>query len=115
MTLSRRTFLQGAAACGAAATLGLGKSIAAEPKKAVVVFYSRSGNTEALARMIGARTGLQVLRIDVKEPYAAEYSDMTYVARDEVQRFREAHPDFPPLLNAKLLQQSDHLYRWQAE
>ena len=86
MTLSRRTFLQGAAACGAAATLGLGKSIAAEPKKAVVVFYSRSGNTEALARMIGARTGLQVLRIDVKEPYAAEYSDMTYVARDEVQR-----------------------------
>ena len=36
-------------------------------------------------------------------------------ARDEVQRFREAHPDFPPLLNAKLLQQSDHLYRWQAE
>lgn len=86
MTLSRRTFLQGAAACGTAATLGLGKSIAAEPKKAVVVFYSRSGNTEALARMIGARTGLQVLRIDVKEPYAAEYSDMTYVARDEVQR-----------------------------
>ena len=36
-------------------------------------------------------------------------------ARDEVQRFREAYPDFPPLLNAKLLQQSDHLYRWQAE
>lgn len=36
-------------------------------------------------------------------------------ARDEVQRFREAHPDFPPLLRAKLLQQSDHLYRWNAE
>lgn len=36
-------------------------------------------------------------------------------ARDEVQRFREANPDFPPLLNAKLLQQSDHLYRWNAE
>ena len=43
-------------------------------------------NTEALARMIQARTGADLLRLDVKEPYAEAYGDMTYIARDEVRR-----------------------------
>ena len=99
MSISRRVLLQGAAACGAAAALSLRQAAAAKPQKAIVVFYSRSGNTEALVRMIAERTGVEVLSIDVKEPYAASYSDMTDVARDEVRRKarRELKTQIPDL------------------
>lgn len=32
-------------------------------------------------------------------------------ARKEVDQFLQDHPDFPPMLRSKLLQQADHLYR----
>ena len=86
--MNRRRCLQLAAG---AAVLDLGSGAfaraahAAAPKKAIVIYYSRSGNTEALAKMIAEKTGAETLRLDVKEPYAPDYDDMTYIARDEVR------------------------------
>lgn len=53
--------------------------------KAIVIYYSRSGNTDALAKMIAERTGAETLRLEVKNAYAPDYGDMTYIARDEVR------------------------------
>lgn len=54
-------------------------------KKAIVIYYSRTGNTEALAKRIAERTGADTLRLDVKTPYAPNYGDMTDIAREEVR------------------------------
>ena len=91
MTISRRIFLKGAAAGGAAAAFGLSAAVPAaaaaiDPAKAIIIYYSRTGSTEAIAEVIAKETGVRVLRIDVKDPYAASYGDMTDIARSEVRR-----------------------------
>lgn len=54
-------------------------------RKAVVIYYSRTGNTARMAESIAKATGADVLRLEIREPYAAEYNDMTGIARREVQ------------------------------
>ena len=81
--LSRRAFLGAVTAVAASSAFAAGS---APGKRALIIYYSRTGNTDALARMIQARTGADLLRLDVKEPYAESYGDMTYIARDEVRR-----------------------------
>lgn len=93
-TVNRRSCLK-LAACAAFAgsTAGLfsGRALAAPASegkgkgKAIVIYYSRTGSTEALAKMIAEHTGAALLKIDVKEKYAPDYGDMTYIARDEVR------------------------------
>lgn len=45
--------------------------------------YSRSGNTEALARMIGNETGADMFRVTTVTPYPEAYRETTEVARAE--------------------------------
>lgn len=104
MPITRRVFLKGAAAGGAAAAFGLGNAVfptaaAADFSKAIIIYYSRSGNTGAMADVIARATGARVLRIDVKEPYAPAYGDMTDIARSEVRRKarRELRTEIPDL------------------
>ncbi len=61
-------------------------SILASGKKAIVIVYSRTGNTLELARAVQKTTGADFLQLEVKEPYAAAYSDMTYGAREEKRK-----------------------------
>ncbi len=98
MTISRRVLLKGAAALGLGA-LALPGAMATDFSKAIIIYYSRSGNTESIARVIAEATGAKMLRIDVKEPYAEAYSDMTDIARDEVRRKarRELKTEIPDL------------------
>ena len=51
--------------------------------KALVVYYSRSGNTEALARMIGNETGADMFRVTTVTPYPEVYRETTELARAE--------------------------------
>lgn len=51
--------------------------------KALVVYYSRSGNTEAVARMIGNETGADLFRVTTVKPYPEEYRATTEQARAE--------------------------------
>lgn len=43
--------------------------------KSLIVFYSRSGHTEALAHTLGELTGAEVIRIESEPPYPANYDE----------------------------------------
>ncbi len=80
--MNRRQCLQLAAAAFAAGATSSGH---AAQKRAVVIYYSRTGNTKAIADRIAALTGSDSIRLEVRTPYAADFSAMTSVARDEVR------------------------------
>lgn len=52
--------------------------------KVLVVYFSRSGNTEAVATRIQTRTGADVFRIQTVKPYPEEYRRCTEVAKEEL-------------------------------
>lgn len=56
---------------------------AAGPRRTLVVCHSRTGTTEALARAAAEALGADFRTIEPLEPYAAEYADMTALAREE--------------------------------
>ena len=67
--ISRRTFLTGVSAAAIAAA---SPALFAAPKpkaKALIILFSRSGNTAYLAERIHAETGAPILRIEPKVPY----------------------------------------------
>ena len=85
--ISRRTFLTGVSAAAIAAA---SPALFAAPKpkaKALIILFSRSGNTAYLAERIHAETGAPILRIEPKVPYAPRYSDMTDGAREEIRKW----------------------------
>jgi len=89
----RRTLLKLAlpglvAGMAAPALLGLGAAQAAGQalggRKALVVYYSRTGNTQNMAEVIQAATGADLVRIETVNPYPAEYRATTKQAREEL-------------------------------
>ncbi len=56
---------------------------AGRDEKAIVIYFSRTGSVDTLAREIVRLTGAQALRLELREPYAEAYSDMTDIARNE--------------------------------
>lgn len=82
MTMTRRTVLTTAAALAAASWSGLAAS--AGKSKSIVIFFSRTGTIKGLAQTVVKLTGADVvLELQLVKPYAANYSDMTYIAREE--------------------------------
>ena len=61
---------------------------AAPREDALIVLFSRTGNTAALANEISKVTGARILRIEPKEPYASDYSAMTDIARSEIRSWK---------------------------
>lgn len=97
--ISRRTLLTGVSAAAIAAA---SPALFAAPKpkaKALIILFSRSGNTAYLAEQIHAETGAPILRIEPKVPYAPRYSDMTDGAREEIRKWsrREIKTKIPDL------------------
>lgn len=78
--LSRRTLISGAIAAGTLMHAGI---LAAADKKAIVIVYSRTGNTLKLAQAVQKATGADFLQLEIEKSYAAAYSDMVYLARSE--------------------------------
>lgn len=68
------------------APVGLVAQTAPDSTKTLVVFYSRSGNTEAVANFICELTGADSFRIETVKPYPADYNEMTEVAKAEKNR-----------------------------
>lgn len=58
---------------------------AANGGKALVVYFSRSGNTEALAKMIAAETGADMFRVTTVKPYPEGYQETVDLAKAEQQ------------------------------
>ncbi len=51
--------------------------------KTLVVYFSRTGTTEAIAQQIATLTGADIFRVERKEPYPDGYTPTTEVAQEE--------------------------------
>lgn len=58
---------------------------AAEGKKALVVYYSRTGNTRQMAEVIHTAVGGDIVEIKTVNPYPAEYRATTKQAKEELE------------------------------
>lgn len=56
----------------------------AQNSKTLVVYYSRTGNTEAVARQIQSLTGADLFRVETVKPYPEDYRQTTDVAKEEL-------------------------------
>lgn len=54
--------------------------------KTLVVYYSQSGNTEAIAKRVAEATGADMELIETTEPYRGDYQQIVAEAQDEVER-----------------------------
>ena len=84
MAMTRRTVLVSAAALATISRAGF--AAAAGKGRSIVIFYSRTGTIKGLAQSVAKLTGAETLELALEQPYAANYSDMTYIAREERQK-----------------------------
>jgi len=63
-----------------------GAETGAGGKKALIVYYSRSGNTREIANQIHALVGGDVVELQTVAPYPDEYSAVTKQAKEELQQ-----------------------------
>lgn len=54
--------------------------------KTLVVYFSRSGNTQAVAEHIRALTGADVFRVEPVKSYPEDYRQCTDVAKEELEK-----------------------------
>ncbi len=54
--------------------------------KTLVVYYSQSGNTEAIAKRVAEATGADIELIETTKPYTGDYQKIVADAQDEVER-----------------------------
>lgn len=54
-------------------------------KKSLVVYFSQSGNTEAVARAIGEQTGAELWALRPQKPYTDDYDALLEIASSEQQ------------------------------
>lgn len=86
--LSRRSVLAGSAATALTALFPAAfptSAAAADAPggKAIVIWFSRTGNVEQLAHWAAEATGADQLKLELVEPYAESYGAMTEIAREE--------------------------------
>lgn len=53
--------------------------------KALIVFYSRSGNTRALARQLQTLIGAELVELETVQPYPEAYRAVTEQAKHELE------------------------------
>lgn len=52
-------------------------------KKALVIYYSRSGNTKQIANYIGEKTNTDIIRLETVRTYPSNYDEMLNTAKEE--------------------------------
>ncbi len=62
--------------------------------KVAVIYYTRTGNTESVARAVQAATGADIFSIDTVDPYPKAYRETTDVVKEEIEKgiFRPIKP-----------------------
>lgn len=73
-------------------------------KKALIVFYSWSGNTRGAAREIQRQTGFDTIELELVKPYPADYNTVLNEAQ------RDQHNQARPELKTKLTQEKLNEY-----
>lgn len=64
-------------------------------KKSLVLFYSWSGNTRRIARIIAEKTGADLRELRPEADYPQNYDEVLSQARDEIQR--KQYPSLRPM------------------
>lgn len=70
------------------------QATAADNGKALIVYYSRTGNTSEIAKMIQARLNCDIMELQTVNPYPEEYRATTEQAKRELEQGYR-----PPLQN----------------
>lgn len=65
----------------------------AKPRLAVV-YFSKSGNTESVAKAVQAMTGADIFEVKTVKPYPEAYKPTTEIVKEELEKniTREVHP-----------------------
>ena len=87
MPFSRRHFLAiSAMALGAIALSGLSRPAHAVPADALIVYFSWSGNTRGIARLLHEKIGGNLVEIEQVTPYSKDYNTCLDQARRDQER-----------------------------
>lgn len=70
--------------CGSAA--GTGSRTEAPAHKTLIVYFSYTGNTQALAHKIHDRIGGDIVELQLKTPYSSDYKHVEQQGKDEVEQ-----------------------------
>ena len=99
--MKMRKFFALTAAAAIVAALGFSAEAAeaaerplAGDKKALVVYFSKTGNTQGVAEIVAKLTGAEIFRLETVEPYPDDYHTSTEVAK------RQLEEDARPALKA---------------
>jgi flavodoxin len=65
-------------------TSGTSDSVSGSKRNSIVVFYSRTGNTKAVAKQIQQLTGSDIFQVETDKPYPEDYHKTTEVAKKEL-------------------------------
>lgn len=65
--------------------------------RVLIIYFSRSGNTETIANFIHANVGGELLKLETKVPYPSEYNDVLDQAQKE--RANNARPELKTEIN----------------
>ncbi|MHD0384880.1 flavodoxin [Enterococcus faecium] len=83
MPLNDTQYGRGAASDGADTNEEEATRILTADSKSIIIYFSRSGNTENLARMIHNENQADVLELAVENPYPADYEEAVERANEE--------------------------------
>ena len=87
LLLSRRHFLTLAAVSfGTLATYCFPKQAKSAPQHALIVYFSWSGNTRGIARMLHQKIGGDIIEIEPVTPYSSDYNTCLEQARHDQER-----------------------------
>jgi len=102
--LSRRSFLAASAAGLCALSLSPLDALSADAGswgKILVLYYSRSGNTRAVAEEIHTKVGGDIFQLKTARPYPESYDDVVEIAKKEkTSNARPAYAEPVPDLNS---------------
>lgn len=74
----------------------------------LVVYFSKTGNTRAVAEQIRARVGGDLFQVRTREPYPADYRDTTRIARAELDN--DERPQLAETLSAADMDKYDVVF-----
>ena len=86
----------------------LALSVSSIEAKDLVVYFSATGNTKAVAEEIARQTGADILRIEAAEPYAANPYDDSDRVKDE--SYNDKRPGVANLPSADFMAQYDRIF-----
>lgn len=81
---------------------------AGEAPKVLVAYFSKTGNTRALAEQVHARVGGDLFRVEPLNPYPGDYRETTDVARRELDR--NARPALAAAIPPEAMREYDVIF-----